>query len=299
MTERRWSEAFESLGAFYQAAYGQHLTATYAFGSLGGVMLEARQSAGDWSDAPTPDLTIGWMAAGNVGFSGDLGAGRFSGVQRPGDTILIAPDAGNSIQMEGAHLCRVVALPYLRLRTFVGDSDTLPVDGDFGRLHAGLLRQPQLTRMLAACWREAEAGGPSGTLWADGAVLQLVSVLAQTRANLPNMSRGGLASWQERRTIEYLHGHLAEDVAIEQLASVAHLSTFHFARSFKQSTGLAPHAYLRRLRCEQAKGLLTATDLPVTEIAPRVGYETPQAFARMFRAEVGVSPSKYRRERRS
>jgi len=49
----------------------------------------------------------------------------------------------------------------------------------------------------------------------------------------------------------------------------------------------------------RAREQLTATDLPITEIAASVGYATPQAFARMFRAEVGESPSRYRRERRS
>jgi AraC-like DNA-binding protein len=110
-------------------------------------------------------------------------------------------------------------------------------------------------------------------------------------------TRGGLAPWQERRAAEYLRDHLAEDVGLGQLASLAQLSPFHFARSFKLSTGLPPHAYLRRLRCEKAKELLTITTLSVGEIAAAVGYDTPQAFARMFRADVGVSPSEYRRER--
>lgn len=117
-------------------------------------------------------------------------------------------------------------------------------------------------------------------------------------ADHPRRSTGGLAAWQERRATEYLGDNMADEVRLDTLAYVAGLSTFHFARQFKKSTGLAPHAYLRRLRSTRARELLASTDLSIGEIAGSVGYDTPQAFARMFRAEVGVSPSVYRRERR-
>jgi AraC-like DNA-binding protein len=129
-------------------------------------------------------------------------------------------------------------------------------------------------------------------------LLRRWSNLTGTRTMTQMPAKGGLAPWQERRTTEYLRAHLTRDVSLHELAGVAQLSAFHFARTFKQSMGLPPHAFLRRLRCERAKELLTATDLPVTEIAAQVGYETPQAFARMFRAEVGASPGEYRRGRR-
>lgn len=96
--------------------------------------------------------------------------------------------------------------------------------------------------------------------------------------------------------MEYMSTHLAEDVSLTSLASIARLSNFHFARCFKTSVGVPPHAYLRRLRCQRAKSLLVQTQLPIGEIAAEVGYETPQAFARMFRSEVGTSPSEYRRD---
>jgi len=136
----------------------------------------------------------------------------------------------------------------------------------------------------------------------DEIAIQLLrkwSNLANAGAFGSDRASSGLAKWQERRAAEYLADNLAEDVSLEILAGVAGLSTFHFARMFKQSTGLPPHAYLRRLRSERAKELLATTKLSVGEIATVVGYETPQAFARMFRAETGASPSEYRREQGS
>ena len=109
---------------------------------------------------------------------------------------------------------------------------------------------------------------------------------------------GGLAPWQVRRTTEYLHDNLVRDVALGELASVAKLSPFHFARAFKASLGMPPHAYLRELRLARAKAMLVETDLSVTEIAARVGYDAPQALGKAFRRETGLTPTGYRRERR-
>ncbi len=99
--------------------------------------------------------------------------------------------------------------------------------------------------------------------------------------------------------VEHLHTHLADDVTLAELAALTGLSTFHFARAFKKSTGLPPHAYLRALRRDKAQRLLEETALSITEIAFEVGYESGQALARAFRRETGVSPGEYRRERLS
>ncbi len=108
-----------------------------------------------------------------------------------------------------------------------------------------------------------------------------------------------MAPWQVRRCIEYLTEHASENIGLEQLAALVGLSPFHFARAFKYSTGVPPHRYQLQVRIEKAKLLLEMTEAPVTEIAFDVGYESSQALARLFRREIGVSPSNYRRQRRT
>jgi AraC family transcriptional regulator len=111
-------------------------------------------------------------------------------------------------------------------------------------------------------------------------------------------SRGELANWQVKRVEDYLMSNISEDVRLATLADLVGLSTFHFCRAFKASTGHAPHQYQILIRIERAQRLLGTTTLPITEIAAQVGYDDPNQLARMFRRCAGVSPSEYRRKRR-
>jgi AraC family transcriptional regulator len=155
-------------------------------------------------------------------------------------------------------------------------------------------RLKQLAAMVLA---DAGADPLSSRLLWDSYGALLAHRLLTSGVAAPGLFRGGLAPWQTRRCTEYLAEHASHDVGLEQLAALVGLSPFHFARAFKRSTGLPPHRYQLNLRIARAKELLETTDAPVTEIAFDVGYESSQALARLFRREVGLSPSDYRRVR--
>ncbi len=110
---------------------------------------------------------------------------------------------------------------------------------------------------------------------------------------------GGLAAYVENRAIEYMAANLAKEISLDELAAVANLSPHHFCRAFRQSTGLPPHRYQIKLRIERAKALLADTRMSIADIAAEVGYEDQGQLARLFRREVGASPSRYRRDRLS
>lgn len=85
-----------------------------------------------------------------------------------------------------------------------------------------------------------------------------------------------------------------EPWTITRLAQVSGVSAAHFARSFKQAFGVPPHRYLLSRRIERATALLRDTNLPITEIALRVGWESLGTFGRTFREITGSSPREYR-----
>jgi AraC family transcriptional regulator len=106
---------------------------------------------------------------------------------------------------------------------------------------------------------------------------------------------GGLAGWQQKRLNEYISAHLADEISLIDLANIAQLSPFHFARAFKRSFGDPPHRYLRNRRIEIAKTLLESPTASVAEIAQAVGFLDPASFTAAFRRSVGTTPTAYRR----
>ncbi len=105
-----------------------------------------------------------------------------------------------------------------------------------------------------------------------------------------------------RRTIDQLAGFieagLTRRLSLNDLAHVAALSPFHFARCFKATTGLAPHQYVLARRIELAKRLIMTTSQSVVEVAWSVGFENISHFRRPFAAQVGVVPGVLRRATR-
>lgn len=101
-----------------------------------------------------------------------------------------------------------------------------------------------------------------------------------------------------RRAMAYVHTHYAEQVSLKDIAAYVGLSEQHLIRSFRKESGITPIDYLKRYRIRQAKALLEAGDKSITEVALEVGFSDSSYFARVFRREVGVPPSAYRRGER-
>jgi AraC family transcriptional regulator len=100
-----------------------------------------------------------------------------------------------------------------------------------------------------------------------------------------------------RRVLDYMADHISDQIALEDLADVACLSTFHFARVFALAVGVPPHRYLSRMRLENAMAALAAGRLPVSEIALKACFSTQASFTRAFRRATGLTPGEYRQQR--
>ncbi len=93
---------------------------------------------------------------------------------------------------------------------------------------------------------------------------------------------------------EYIEDRLSGSITLADLARVAQLSPFHFARCFKASTGLAPHQYVLARRIELAKRKLMTSSLPVHEVAWAAGFENISHFRKQFARQIGVLPGALR-----
>lgn len=116
---------------------------------------------------------------------------------------------------------------------------------------------------------------------------------AGTNAALPAQTER-LVPRRIRRVTDYIRANLCADLAIGELAALAGLSSFHFARVFRRETGETPHQFVTRLRLEEAARLLRATDHTVLQIALAVGFENASHFSVQFKRGYGVTPLAYR-----
>jgi AraC family transcriptional regulator len=107
--------------------------------------------------------------------------------------------------------------------------------------------------------------------------------------------RGGLEGCQKKRVADYIEEHLNENISLHELAAIAQLSPYHFARAFKQSLGTPPHRYHMSRRMDRAKAMLEVPARTVTEVGLMLGFAETSSFTTSFRRSVGVTPSDYRR----
>jgi AraC family transcriptional regulator len=158
---------------------------------------------------------------------------------------------------------------------------------------------PRLRALAAAVNAEMIAGFPSGRLFLDSVEQAIAVALVNGHAirhRPAQIYRGGLGSARLRRVKELIHAKLEDDLSLDEMAQSVGLSTAHFARMFRKSTGETPHQFVLRQRVERAKAMLRATDGRVLDVAVACGFKTQQHFAQVFHNVYGVSPTEYRQE---
>jgi AraC-like DNA-binding protein len=113
-------------------------------------------------------------------------------------------------------------------------------------------------------------------------------------AHKSNPAAAGLTPARLRRVLDHIETHLGEDMAQRRLAAIAQLSLDHFARLFRQSTGLPPHRYVLQRRIDRARHLMADRRLSLAEIGYALGFPSQAHFTTMFRRWVGTTPGAYR-----
>jgi AraC family transcriptional regulator len=175
-------------------------------------------------------------------------------------------------------------------------------DGAYGEVELRASRKfsdPRLSAMVAAVHAEMVAGFPSGRLFLDSVEQAMAVTLVNghaVRHRPVQIYRGGLGSARLRRIRELIHAKIEDDLSLDEMAQSVGLSTAHFARMFRKSTGVTPHQFVVRQRIDRAKAMLRAPDARVLDVAIACGFKTQQHFAQVFRDVCGVSPTEYRQD---
>lgn len=85
----------------------------------------------------------------------------------------------------------------------------------------------------------------------------------------------------------FIRSRMDQDIAVEDLADVAGVSSSHFIRQYRALTGRTPMDDVRHMRVEEARRLITTTDLTLSQIAPRVGMANEYHLSRLLRQHLG------------
>jgi AraC family transcriptional regulator len=197
-------------------------------------------------------------------------------------------------------LCRPLTSVHLYIRNsllrdvaadlFAGDPDhaeILPCLGDM---------DPVIEDLARAANHAMAADESSSSLMADYLSRALAArLLTRSQTRPQTATAPTLSQTQQTRVQDYIRAHLAHPIGLADLAAIAGTSQTSFARAFKRSTGTSPYRYLTQERIQQASRLLTATTMPIAEIALACGFSHQEHLTRLFHRETGTTPAAYRR----
>lgn len=137
---------------------------------------------------------------------------------------------------------------------------------------------------------------------ADAGYMQLlVRVLfEQTFRALTTPAAGGInprhAQFSRLQAVlNFIRANLASDVSVANLAKIASINVSYFRRIFQDATGMVPHDYVLAVRLEQARKLLTLSELPIAQIAADCGFSNQSHLTARFKAAHAVTPAQFRK----
>lgn len=136
------------------------------------------------------------------------------------------------------------------------------------------------------------------TLYREAAVKNSVlSLLVYCAQNYTQSVSGSKYTGEKdegiKHTIGYIRSHLNQKLTIDMLASKSGLSKYYFVREFKKMTGDSPIVFINRLRCENAKKMLSNGAFSVQETADKCGFESMSYFCKIFKKYTGLTPGTY------
>lgn len=188
---------------------------------------------------------------------------------------------------------------------YVTDDSLRKLDGQLGSLRefyhrtrstALVARSPTLRAIQELAIRRDPGPYGSSAIRHSFSSAMVLQCIADVMAGdiLPNASHTdhGMALVEDLKT--YLLEHADENIPLDRLSEYFRISRRHITRLFRDRTGYSIGEFQLHTRLQRAQQLLTETNLPIGEIAFRVGFESGAALARAMRRENGLSPSDIR-----
>ncbi|RZT88741.1 AraC family transcriptional regulator [Pseudonocardia sediminis] len=156
---------------------------------------------------------------------------------------------------------------------------------------------PAIHRTALLIGDETELGATGSGLMVEALSSQIAVHVLRRHARVRLREPGGteaLTFAQERRVRDHVHRNLDASLTLDELAAVAGMSRFRFARRFRLTTGTTPHEFVLQARVGRARVLLERSATPLFEVAARCGFADQSHLTREFRKRTGTTPGRYR-----
>jgi AraC family transcriptional regulator len=214
----------------------------------------------------------------------------------PGDIIITPVGEPKRWQHSGENVVILLRLAPAFVQNVAGEEFALDptrfeIQDNFGT------RDTQIEEIGKHLLAGLEREGAASRIYAESLATQLTIHLLRhySTANIASQRPPArLSRHKLLRAIEYIDENLREDLTLPDIAEALAMSPSHFAHAFRHTTGLPPHRYVLDRRIERAKALLRETDLPITEIAHRIGCASHSHFSAMFHRGTGQTPRDFR-----
>ncbi|MEG4942590.1 AraC family transcriptional regulator [Microcoleus sp. F4-D5] len=158
------------------------------------------------------------------------------------------------------------------------------------------VQDPLIYQIGLSLKAELETNGSSSDIYVESAATFLAVHLLKNYSTRIYKIRdyvGGLPQHKLRNAIDYIQENLSENISLEAIANHIDMSSYHFCRLFKQSTGFSPYQYVIQQRVERAKQLLLQGKMSLAEIAIACGFTHQSHLNRHFKRLTGVTPKTF------
>jgi AraC family transcriptional regulator len=268
-----------------------------------GVLVEQCQSPASSFEMELPALSDHWLYL-HTGHSAPLIQKRddrsHESILHKGDNFFV-PAGQPSYWCQAQDMSGVICAPLhicLKPELIQQVAEASDIDSKrFDLVHCFGQQDLQLHQIGMLLFAELQSGGMMGQLYAESLTQVLIihllrhySTLTQT---ITSQNRS-LTRAQLQQAIDYIHTYLNRDLSLAELASVINISPTYFASLFKQAMGISPHQYVIQQRVEQAKLMLSKTDLAIADIALQVGFSSQSHLTQQFKRLTGMTPKQVR-----
>jgi AraC family transcriptional regulator len=246
--------------------------------------------------APHEDATITKAHQVGVAFSGhdrlmySVGGRGITADIPPGSTI-VSGDAPITWLQVREPTEALEIYPDLAVVAAVEAAASRPIrfDQSIGGSDAVVLGIGSILRRAHICG--TEISDVAASTLADRLVTHLATRYSSAGLPARIWGQGRLDPRRFDQVVDLVEARLGGKLTLQAMADQAGLSPFHFARTFKESTGLPPHAFVTARRMDRARILLRTSGRPVEEVARAVGFDNISHFRRVFRRHHGVNPA--------